>query len=163
MQQRPFIACIVESGIEPALIKLELTESPLMKEVTETVQSLVTLKASGVRLSMDDFGTGYSSLAYLKRFPLDELKIDRAFISDVTTNREDAEITLTIIRLAHILNLKVVAEGVETEAQLNFLREHGCDEIQDYYFAKPLNVEDCTQMLRAGRRLQMAIIDDSQE
>lgn len=165
-QKKPldaFIGCIVESGIDPALIKLELTESLLMKEVAETVQSLATLKASGVRLSMDDFGTGYSSLAYLKRFPLDELKIDRAFISDVTTNPEDAEITLTIIRLAHSLNLMVVAEGVETEAQLNFLRAHGCDEIQGYYFAKPLNVEDCTQMLREGRRLQMRIVDDSLE
>jgi diguanylate cyclase (GGDEF)-like protein/PAS domain S-box-containing protein len=156
-----FIACIVESGIDPALIKLELTESLLMKAVAETEQSLVMLKASGVRLSMDDFGTGYSSLAYLKRFPLDELKIDRAFISDVTTNPEDAEITLTIIRLAHILNLRVVAEGVETEAQLNFLRAHGCDEIQGYYFSRPLNVEDCTRLLREGRRLQMPIIDDS--
>lgn len=158
-----FIACIVESGIDPALIKLELTESLLMKEVAETVQSLATLKASGVSLSMDDFGTGYSSLAYLKRFPLDELKIDRAFISDVATNPEDAEITLTIIRLAHSLSLKVVAEGVETEAQLNFLRAHGCDEIQGYYFAKPLSVEDCTRILWEGRRLQMAIIDDSPE
>jgi diguanylate cyclase (GGDEF)-like protein/PAS domain S-box-containing protein len=158
-----FIACIAESGVDPTLIKLELTESLLMKDAEETVQSLVRLKSTGVRLSVDDFGTGYSSLSYLKRFPLDELKIDRAFIRDVTTNPEDAEITLTIINLAHSLHLKVVAEGVETEAQLSFLYAHGCDEMQGYYFSKPLNVEDCTRMLSEGRHLSMPAVSNGAE
>jgi len=158
-----FIACIAQARIDPALIKLELTESLLMKEAEETARTLDRLKASGVHLSVDDFGTGYSSLAYLKRFPLDEIKIDRAFIRDVTTDPDDAEIALTIINLAHSLNLKVVAEGVETEAQLSFLRAHGCDEIQGYYFAKPLSVTDCTAMLGARRHLDMSTLNGRAE
>ena len=102
---------------------------------------------------MDDFGTGYSSLAYLKRFPLDALKIDRAFISNVTTDSGDATIALAIINLAHSLKLTVVAEGVETEEQLNFLREHVCDEMQGYYFAKPMSATECTKSLIENRRL----------
>ncbi|MGB7542477.1 MAG: EAL domain-containing protein, partial [Burkholderiales bacterium] len=94
------------------------------------------------------------SLAYLKRFPLDALKIDRAFIRDVTTDPDDAAIAIAIINLAHSLELKVVAEGVETAAQLNFLRERGCDEMQGFYFARPLSVADCTQILIDDRRLE---------
>ena len=118
-----------------------------MKDAEETVRMLTSLKASGVTLSVDDFGTGYSSLAYLRRFPLDELKIDGSFVRDATTEPEDAEIIVAIISLAHNLKLKVVAEGVETEAQLRFLRSHGCDEMQGYYFARPQNLEDCTRFL----------------
>ena len=121
---------------------------------------LASLKASGVRLSVDDFGTGYSSLAYLKRFPLDELKVDRIFVSDVTTDPDGAEITLAIISLARSLKLKVVAEGVETEGQLRFLCAHGCDEMQGYYFSRPMTAPDCTQALIEGRRLQIPVTDD---
>src|SRR6185295_5901874 len=120
------ISSILEqTGADPKMLELELTESLLMKDADETVAVLCNLKACGVRLSVDDFGTGYSSLAYLKRFPLDSLKIDRAFIRECTTQADDAIIALSIINLAHSLRLKVIAEGVESEAQLNFLRSRG--------------------------------------
>jgi len=143
-----------ESGVNPRLLEFELTESLLMSDASEAIQTLQALRAFEVGLSVDDFGTGYSSLAYLKRFPLDVLKIDRAFINDCATNPDDAAIAMAIINLAHSLKLKVVAEGVETEAQLNFLRAHGCDEIQGYYFARPLPVAECTEALLSGKRLQ---------
>src|SRR5881394_4674771 len=108
----------------------------LMHDPAEAAGMLNRLRRIGVKLSIDDFGTGYSSLAYLKRFPLDALKIDRAFIRDVTTDADDASIALAIINLAHSLKLKVVAEGVETAAQLEFLRARGCDEVQGFYFAR---------------------------
>ena len=122
------------TGIDPRLLEFELTESVLMKEAETAANALQNLKAFGVQISMDDFGTGYSSLAYLKRFPLDVLKIDRAFIRDVTTDPDDANIAVAMIKLAHSLGLKVVAEGVETRAQLDFLIEHGCDEMQGFLF-----------------------------
>jgi diguanylate cyclase (GGDEF)-like protein/PAS domain S-box-containing protein len=142
-----------ESGVDPSLIQFELTESLLMKEPETAARTLHGLKESGVRISVDDFGTGYSSLAYLKRFPIDALKIDHAFIRDVTTNPEDAAIALAIIGVAHSLKLKVVAEGVETEGQLNFLSMHACDEMQGYYFSRPVPPSECEAMLREGRRL----------
>jgi len=148
--------CIREAGIDPALIELELTESLLMQGGEEAIQTLVDLKTFGVRLSLDDFGTGYSSLSYLKRFPLDEIKIDRAFIRDVTADTADAEITLAVISLAHSLSLKVIAEGVETEDQLNFLKLHSCDKMQGYYFSRPVGIGECTQMLREDRRLKVS-------
>ncbi|HEX6705031.1 MAG TPA: EAL domain-containing protein [Albitalea sp.] len=148
------IATILENtGVDGALLELELTESMLMTDPDAAVRMLANVRACGVRLSVDDFGTGYSSLSHLKRFPLDALKIDRAFIRDVITDPDDAAITVAIIGLARSLGLKVVAEGVETEAQLEFLRTHGCDEIQGYLFARPMPVGDCTQALMEGRRL----------
>jgi diguanylate cyclase (GGDEF)-like protein/PAS domain S-box-containing protein len=146
-------AILTETGIDPGLLELELTESMLMSDADEAARMLNTMRAHGVRLSVDDFGTGYSSLAYLKRFPLDALKIDRAFIRDVTTDADDASIALAIISLAHSLKLKVVAEGVETLDQLEFLRAQGCDEMQGYYFARPLTIADCTLALTEDRRL----------
>jgi diguanylate cyclase (GGDEF)-like protein/PAS domain S-box-containing protein len=146
-------AILKDAGVDPRFLEFELTESLLMSDAHESVNTLRNLKAYGVRLSVDDFGTGYSSLAYLKRFPLDALKIDRTFIADVTTDPDDATITLAIISLAHSLQLRVVAEGVETEGQLKFLKAHGCDEMQGYYFAQPLNVGECTQALIEHRRL----------
>jgi len=149
------IASIVaETGADPALLEFELTESMLMADPEEAVRTMKRMKASGVRLSLDDFGTGYSSLAYLKKFPLDTLKIDRAFVRDITTDADDATLAVAIISLAHTMDLKVVAEGVEAEAQLDFLAGHGCDEMQGYYFAAPMEADKCAQALREGRRLR---------
>jgi diguanylate cyclase (GGDEF)-like protein/PAS domain S-box-containing protein len=146
-------ALITRSGVDCSLIQLEITESMLMRDPAEAAGMLSRLKRMGLMLSIDDFGTGYSSLAYLKRFPLDALKIDRTFVRDLTTDSDDGEIALAIISLAHNLKLKVVAEGVETEAQMNFLRSHGCDEMQGYLFARPLSVESCTRLLIERRRM----------
>lgn len=142
-----------ESGVRAPLLEFEITESMLMNDPDAAVRTLVGLKKAGVTIAVDDFGTGYSSLAYLKRFPLDALKIDRAFITDIVTDPDDAAITLAIISLAHSMKLKVVAEGVETEAQLNFLALHSCDEMQGYYFSRPVAAEELEAMLREGRRL----------
>jgi EAL domain-containing protein (putative c-di-GMP-specific phosphodiesterase class I) len=108
---------------------------------------LTRMAGRNARIAIDDFGTGYSSLAYLRRFPIDTLKIDIAFIREVTSNPQDAAITRTIIELAHSLNLRVVAEGVETQAQLAFLKEAGCDQIQGYLFSRPLPTEDLERLL----------------
>ena len=143
-----------ETGVDPSHLEFELTESLLMKEPEAAARTLRRLKESGVKISVDDFGTGYSSLAYLKRFPIDSLKIDHAFIRDVTTNPEDAAITLAIIGLAHSLKLNVVAEGVETEGQVSFLSRHDCDEMQGFYFSKPVTASECENLLREGRRLK---------
>jgi len=142
-----------ETEVEPSLIEFEITESLLMNDPEGTARTLSSLKESGVRLSMDDFGTGYSSLGYLKRFPIDTLKIDRSFIHDISTDADGATLTRAIIHLAQNLRLKVVAEGVETEDQLAFLRANGCDEMQGYLFAKPTDAEECGRMLREGRKL----------
>jgi diguanylate cyclase (GGDEF)-like protein/PAS domain S-box-containing protein len=139
---------LYESGVDASLVQFELTESLLMKDPESAARTLKALKESGVAVSVDDFGQGYSSLAYLKRFPLDALKIDRAFIRDVTVDPEDAAITFAIIGLAHSLKLKVIAEGVETREQLDLLFAHGCDEIQGFYFALPASAQDCERLLR---------------
>jgi diguanylate cyclase (GGDEF)-like protein/PAS domain S-box-containing protein len=143
-----------EHQVDPALIELEITESSLMVNTEEAVRTLEFLKSVGVGLSIDDFGTGYSSLGYLKRFPLDSLKIDRSFVRDITTDGDDATITRAVISMAHSLGLKVIAEGVETGEQLAFLAEYGCDEIQGYFFSRPLEVQECGRWLREDRRMQ---------
>jgi diguanylate cyclase (GGDEF)-like protein/PAS domain S-box-containing protein len=142
-----------KSGVDAALIHFELTESLLMKEPEAAAKTLRGLKELGVMLSVDDFGTGYSSLSYLKRFPIDALKIDRAFIRDVTVDPDDAAITFAIIGLAHSLKLNVIAEGVETRDQLDFLETHGCDEMQGFLFSRPVPAEECARMLSERRRL----------
>jgi EAL domain-containing protein (putative c-di-GMP-specific phosphodiesterase class I) len=124
-----------------------------MSDVTPAVDLLHRMKALGVNLSIDDFGTGYSSLSYLSRFPIDVLKIDRSFVADITDDANDAAIVTSIIALAHNLKLSVIAEGVETAAQLDYLRKHGCDEMQGYYFSKPLPAEEFEQLLRQRRAL----------
>jgi EAL domain-containing protein (putative c-di-GMP-specific phosphodiesterase class I) len=139
---------IAATGIDPSLLELELTETLLMHDPEQAVKTLRNLERYGVRLAVDDFGTGYSSLAYLKRFPIDALKIDRAFIHDATTNPEDAAITLAIINLGHSLGLKVVAEGVETEEQLEFLRANGCDQMQGFFFSPAISAEDVEALMR---------------
>lgn len=136
------------SGLAPELLELELTESQLMKDAEGIISVLRQLKATGVSISVDDFGTGYSSLAYLKRFPLDALKVDRAFVRDLAADANDVSIAKAIITLAHSFNLKVVAEGVETEDQLSLLIANQCDIIQGYYFSRPLPAADATAMLR---------------
>ena len=143
-------ALLAASGMDPALLEIELTESILMSDAESAVQALQKIKALGVGLSLDDFGTGYSSLAYLRRFPLDALKIDRAFIRDVGTDADDGTIARAIINLAASLRLKVIAEGVETEAQIAFLHTHGCDEMQGFYFSRPLPVDEMARLLRDG-------------
>jgi EAL domain-containing protein (putative c-di-GMP-specific phosphodiesterase class I) len=137
-----------DSGIEAHWLELELTESSLMENTAHTIASLQRLRTLGVKISIDDFGTGYSSLAYLRRFPIDKLKIDIAFVREVTTNPQDAAITRTIIELAHSLNLQVIAEGVETKEQWALLKEQGCDHGQGYLFSKPLALPELETLLR---------------
>ena len=129
---------LAETGIDPATVYLEITETVLMEDVESTSTALAELKNLGVSLTVDDFGTGYSSLAYLKRFPVDELKVDRAFVAGLLTDQEDSAIVTAVINLAHTLGLNAVAEGVETAEQLTRLRELGCDIGQGYYFGRPL-------------------------
>jgi len=142
-----------ETKVDPSLVEFEITESLLMNDPEGAARTLHDLKNSGVQLSMDDFGTGYSSLGYLKRFPIDTLKIDRTFVRDISTDADDATLTRAIINLAQNLRLKVVAEGVETDAQLAFLCSNGCDEMQGYLFARPTTAEECGRMLSEGRKL----------
>ncbi|NWC08638.1 EAL domain-containing protein [Pseudomonas agarici] len=127
-----------DTGLSPACLELELTESILMREVSEAMLILAGLKNLGLSIAVDDFGTGYSSLNYLKQFPIDVLKIDRTFVDGLPSGEQDAQIARAIIAMAHSLNLAVIAEGVETHEQLDFLREHGCDEVQGYLFGRPM-------------------------
>ncbi|RFP13146.1 EAL domain-containing protein [Duganella sp. BJB488] len=131
-------AALEASGLPPHLLELELTESMLMHDAKRTLRTLAALKSIGVRLAIDDFGTGYSSLSYLKSFPLDYLKIDRSFVRGLPEDRNDGAIVRAIIAMAHTLGLKVIAEGVETAGQLDFLRTQQCDEVQGYFFSRPL-------------------------
>ena len=144
-----------EYFVESFLIELEITESSLMRNTEEAIKTLRYLKSLGIKISIDDFGTGYSSLGYLKRFPLDALKVDRSFVRDITSDADDAAITAAIISMAHSLGLKVIAEGVETAEQLNFLAGHGCEQMQGYYFSKPVPAAQCSAMLQEGRRLAL--------
>ncbi len=139
-----------ETGLAPQYLELELTESLLLANAEVMLSVVQELKAMGMTLAIDDFGTGYSSLSYLKKFPVSRLKIDRSFIRDVAVNSDDAAITTAIISMAKSLHLKVIAEGVETEEQMTFLREHRCDEIQGYYFSKPLAVDKVADKLRGN-------------
>ncbi|WP_313517800.1 EAL domain-containing protein, partial [Pseudomonas sp.] len=141
-----------DSGLPPHLLELELTESQMLDNVETIARSFQQLRALGVKLAIDDFGTGFSSLSYLKRFPVDVLKIDQSFIRDLSATGEDAAITRAIIAMAHSLELEVVAEGVEQQAQLDFLKAHGCDEIQGYLIARPLAVPAFVALLEEQRR-----------
>ena len=136
-----------ETGLDPQYLELEITESLLMQNADQAIQTLKDLKSMGLSLSIDDFGTGYSSLSYLKQFPIDAVKIDRSFIKDVTTNPDDASISGAIVAMAHNLKMEVIAEGVETVDQLNFLRSIGCDEIQGYFISPPVPAADFEHFL----------------
>ncbi|MFP5391771.1 MAG: EAL domain-containing protein, partial [Gammaproteobacteria bacterium] len=137
--------------IDASLLELELTESALMVNAEHTIEVLSSLKTLGIRVAIDDFGTGYSSLAYLKRFPIDKLKIDIAFVRDVTINPDDAAIALAIISMAHSLHMYVIAEGVESMAQQNYLRRHRCDEMQGFHFSRPLPAKEMGELVLSNR------------
>jgi diguanylate cyclase (GGDEF)-like protein/PAS domain S-box-containing protein len=149
-----------ETGLDPSYLELELTESTAMGNAEAFIGVTENLKGLGLTLSIDDFGTGYSSLSYLKRFAIDHLKIDQSFVRDIALSPNSAAIVETVIALSHGLGLSVIAEGVETEAQLNFLRMHGCDEMQGFYFSKPLPSAEFEQLLREGRKLVLSAVDD---
>lgn len=140
-----------ETGLDPSLLELELTESMVMSDPAGAKQTMMALKDLGVWLSLDDFGTGYSSLNYLRRFPVDSLKIDRSFINDVVTDPSGASVVTSIISIAHNLGLTAVAEGVETREQLAFLSGCGCDYFQGFLFSRPLALQEFTDLLRSGR------------
>lgn len=141
------VKILEDTGLDPSYLELEITESTIMKNADSTIALLHKLKDMGVKLSMDDFGTGFSSFNYLKRFPLDIIKIDRSFIKDITNSPRDATIVKAIIVMAHTLELKVVAEGVETEEQLGLLQEMGCDEMQGFLLCRPLPAEHVHEFL----------------
>ncbi|MBS4050992.1 MAG: EAL domain-containing protein [Methylomonas sp.] len=139
--------------IDASFLELELTESLVMRQVEDTLAALNTLKKSGIRLAIDDFGTGYSSLSYLKQFPIDRLKIDRSFVGDLANNPNDAAIVVAIIAMAHCMGLEVIAEGVETEEQLKFLRMHDCNQVQGYLTGKPLPANEFLLLLASKPQL----------
>ncbi|TAN49135.1 MAG: EAL domain-containing protein [Methylococcaceae bacterium] len=152
LRQKDFVdtvaAVLAETELPPHLLEVELTESCVMQDPEQAIAILEALKAMGIKLAMDDFGTGYSGLAYLKRLPFDKIKIDRSFVTDVAADADDAAIARTIIAMAHSMHRIAIAEGVETTAQLDFLRAEGCDEIQGYYFSRPLEQTALERFIR---------------
>jgi diguanylate cyclase (GGDEF)-like protein/PAS domain S-box-containing protein len=142
-----------EYAVDARFLEVEITESTAMQNAEDAIVTLRKLKTHRVQIAIDDFGTGYSSLSYLKRLPIDFLKLDRSFVTGLPDNADDASITRAVITMAHSLNLKVIAEGVETKEQLAFLASNGCDEMQGYYFSRPLPAPECTQFLRERRKL----------
>lgn len=142
---------IKETKFDAGCLELELTESVIMENVSESIKTLRKLKNMGIKIAIDDFGTGYSSLNYLRRFPLDKLKIDRSFVMDILKGRQDGAIVETIISMAHTLSLRVIAEGAETREQIIFLQEKGCDEVQGYYFSKPLSTRGIQKLINSNK------------
>jgi diguanylate cyclase (GGDEF)-like protein len=139
-----------DTGLDPRSLELELTESVLMKRAEAAASVLQTLRTSGVRVAVDDFGTGYSSLSYLRKFPIDALKIDQSFVRQITTTPDETTIVAAIISMARSLGLRVVAEGVETQEELAFLRANQCDEAQGYYFSRPVVAQEFARLLETG-------------
>jgi EAL domain-containing protein (putative c-di-GMP-specific phosphodiesterase class I) len=133
---------ITQHGIDPAFLRLEITESMLLDDIEVMISKMIALRKIGIGLELDDFGTGYSSLQYLKKLPLNQLKIDQSFVRDIAHDESDKVIVRTIINTAHNLNLNVIAEGVETEEQLTFLKSEGCNHYQGYYFGKPVPISE---------------------
>ncbi|HEY3309256.1 MAG TPA: EAL domain-containing protein [Desulfuromonadaceae bacterium] len=145
-------AILMETGLDPQWLEIEITESAIMKNAEQNIGMLRKLKEMGITLAIDDFGTGYSSLSYLKHFPISRLKIDRSFVRDIITNPDDAAIAEIIITMAHTLKLNVIAEGVETRPQMEFLSFHNCVEMQGYLFSRPVRTKDFSLLLRDGIR-----------
>jgi EAL domain-containing protein (putative c-di-GMP-specific phosphodiesterase class I) len=145
---------LAKTGLDPSMLELEITEGTAMHNADSTIRVLNDLKDLGVKLSIDDFGTGYSSLSYLKRFPLDVLKIDRSFVKDVHMHPDSQAIAKAILAMAGSLNLSVIAEGVETRQELDFLRGSGCDVIQGYLFSPPVPAMEMTELLNKGATLE---------
>jgi EAL domain-containing protein (putative c-di-GMP-specific phosphodiesterase class I) len=143
-------ATIMETSLDPQWLEVEITESAIMKNPELSINLLCKLKEMGISLAIDDFGTGYSSLSNLKRFPISRLKIDRSFVRDITSNPDDAAIAEIIIAMAHTLKLDVIAEGVETRAQMEFLSFHDCSEMQGYLFSRPVRPEEFVLLLKNG-------------
>ncbi len=152
-----------DTGLDPHCLELELTESLIMQDAEAAILVLNRIRALGVQFSIDDFGTGYSSLSYLKRFPIDRIKIDQSFVRNITTDPEDAAVSQAIISLSHSLNMKTVAEGVETAEQQEFLRSRQCDEIQGFHFSRPVPEQEMEQLLKEGARQEDKRPDASQE
>jgi diguanylate cyclase (GGDEF)-like protein len=150
-----------DAVLQPRYLEVELTETAVMSDPETSIDILEQLSAMGVQVSVDDFGTGYSSMSYLRRFPIDKLKIDRVFIDEIVSRAEDASIVRAIVSLAHSLGLKVVAEGVETPAQLDFLKTAGCDEYQGFYFSRPLPAVDFERLLRESQTHDMLSEEDA--
>ena len=150
---------LINSGLDSHFLELELTEQILVENVKLSVQKMNLIKKLGIQIALDDFGTGYSSLSYLQQFPFNVLKIDRCFVRNIDQNPTNAIITKTIIDMAHQLNLKVVAEGVETEAELAFLVKHECDDVQGYLFSRPLPTQEFEQLLVSGKRFPIPNAD----
>jgi len=146
------VSALQDSGLEAKYLELELTESLIMQDVAQSIETMKQLQSLGVQLSIDDFGTGYSSLSALKTFPVARLKIDRSFINSLPVNEHDKAVASAVISLGQKLNLRVIAEGVETDEQVTFLRAHHCDEMQGYHFSKPVPAEAITEMLAARSR-----------
>ncbi len=146
--------CIAKNKLDPSTLELELTESTIMQDVNSTIAVMHELKSLGVKIAIDDFGTGYTSLIYLKKLPINTLKIDRYFIHNVAEDKQKAAITMALIQMAHNLNFQVVAEGVETIAELNFLRQHNCDAMQGFLFSRALPVAEFEQILFADTYLK---------
>ena len=145
------LAILAETGFPPALLEIEITESSLMSSPEQVVPQLQKLRANDIPIAGDDFGTGYSSLAYLKRFPLDVLKIDGSFVEHLAQRKDDREIVTAIIQMGHTLGFRVVAEGVETAEQLAFLKKKGCDIYQGYLGSPPLPAEEFEALLQRRR------------
>lgn len=148
-------AALFENSIDPRQLQLELTESTLMKNPEFSAELLKQISDIGIAVSIDDFGTGYSSLSYLKRFPISELKIDQSFIKDITTSVDDAAIAGAVVAMAHSLRLRVVAEGVETAEQMEFLRSLGCDLVQGYFISEPQSAREFERRLIAANKQEV--------
>jgi EAL domain-containing protein (putative c-di-GMP-specific phosphodiesterase class I) len=147
---------LAETELDSRFLLIELTESTIMKNAELAIESLKELKAMGIQIAIDDFGTGYSSLSYLKRFPIDALKIDKSFVHDCIDNADDAAIVTAIISMAHSLKVKVIAEGVETERQQEFLKTLNCDRMQGYLFSRPVTPEAISSMLTHRKKTKYA-------
>jgi diguanylate cyclase (GGDEF)-like protein/PAS domain S-box-containing protein len=148
--------CLAETGLPSGALELEITESALIDDLDEAIAQCRSLKELGIKISLDDFGTGYSSLAYISRFPFDKIKIDQSFVRDITENPANAAIATAAVVMAHSLNLAVLAEGVETEAQASFLRSRRCDSMQGYLFSRPLPAAEFEQLLTNRKRLEIS-------